>query len=89
MDLATYRKDRRGLSQDACAAELGLRSKSYISGLESGALTAPLQLALRIEDWSEGEVPATGLVSEKDAELLKAAARRMADNDDHPTAAAP
>jgi transcriptional regulator with XRE-family HTH domain len=60
MDLASYRKSR-GLSQHECALELGLRSKGYISGIESKKLTAPLRLALTIERWSGGQVPAKDL----------------------------
>ncbi|WP_337186719.1 helix-turn-helix transcriptional regulator [Phenylobacterium sp.] len=57
MDLATYRKHRR-LSQRECARELGLTSKSYISQLETGKVRFPVKLALRIQHWSGGAVPA-------------------------------
>ena len=60
MDLAAHRESR-GLSQGAAARELGLRSKSYISGIESGSLKAPLELALQIQKWSGGEVRAADL----------------------------
>lgn len=60
MDLKTYREGR-GLSQEACAAELGLRSKSYICEIETGAKPASLKLALKIERWSEGQIPAATL----------------------------
>lgn len=62
MDLATYRK-RRGLSQEQCATELGLSpsSKGWISEIESGARPASLRLALKIQNWSSGEVLAAAL----------------------------
>ena len=60
MDLKAYR-EARGLSQEACASALGLRSKSYISEIETGARSASLHVALRIERWSEGKVLATSL----------------------------
>ncbi len=71
MDLASYRKSR-GCSQEECARDVGLSSgsKGYISGLETGALHAPIPLALKIEAWSNGEVPAASLLSPDDAELL-------------------
>ena len=76
MDLASFRLGR-GLSQQQCAEELGLSSKSYVSGLESGAVTAPLRLALRVEQWSAGQVTADSLVTDEDRELL-ATHRRLA-----------
>lgn len=60
MDLATYRK-LLGLSQEACARQLGITSKSYISAIESGDRQASLRLALRIEQWSKGRVRAADL----------------------------
>ena len=78
MDLATHRKSR-GLSQEACAIALGLSptSKGHISGLETGAIKATIHLALQIEAWSSGEVPAESLLTEEDAALL-ATHRRLA-----------
>jgi transcriptional regulator with XRE-family HTH domain len=69
MDLSAYRK-LRGLSLEQVALELGLRSKGYFSRIESGAISTPLRLALQIEEWSNGQVPAAGLVSPEDAALL-------------------
>lgn len=60
MDLRTYR-EQRGLSQEACATALGLKSKSYISEIETGAKPASLHLALKIERWSGGHVKASSI----------------------------
>ncbi len=70
MALASYRKSL-GLSQEQVAVALGLSetSKGYISALERGS-HAPLQLALKIEEWSGGRVQAKGLVDAADAQLL-------------------
>ena len=78
MDLATHRKSR-GLSQEACAVALGLSptSKGHISGLETGAIRATIQLALEIEAWSDGDVLAESLVSEGDRVLLANRPRRQ------------
>ncbi|HEY1753709.1 MAG TPA: helix-turn-helix transcriptional regulator [Caulobacteraceae bacterium] len=57
MKLESYRK-QRGLTQQEAATELGLRSKGYFSRLESGKDEMPLRLALRIQAWSGGQVPA-------------------------------
>lgn len=57
MDLAAYRQ-LRGLSQEDCARELGLRSKGYISDIETGAQSAGVRLSLKIEAWSNGLVKA-------------------------------
>ncbi len=69
MDLASFRASR-GLTQLECARELGLAAKSYISAVESGAIRAPLRMALQIEAWSEGQVPADQLVDDDDRQLL-------------------
>lgn len=60
MELAAYRKSL-GLSQEECARALGITSKGYISGIESGDRRASLKLALRIERWSKGKVRAAKL----------------------------
>lgn len=59
MDLATHRT-ARGLSLEECAVALGLSptSKSWLSEIENGKRAASLRLALRIEAWSGGQVPA-------------------------------
>lgn len=63
MKLESFRK-QRGLSQQQAAAELGLRSKGYFSRLESGKAPMPLRMALRIQEWSGGKVPAADLCPE-------------------------
>jgi DNA-binding XRE family transcriptional regulator len=54
-------REECGLSQEACASALGLRSKSYISEIETGAKPASLRLALKIERWSGGRVSASSI----------------------------
>ena len=68
MKLESFRKSR-GLTQLELARALGLRSKSYISRLETGAGPASLRLALRIEQFSDGQVRAADLCP-GDADLL-------------------
>jgi DNA-binding XRE family transcriptional regulator len=60
MDSVSYRKSRRW-TQKQLAANLGVRSKSYISELETGAQPWPLKLALRYERLSGGMVPAASI----------------------------
>jgi transcriptional regulator with XRE-family HTH domain len=76
MDLATYRK-QRGLSQEDLAQHLGLSSKGYISNIEKGERAASLHVALKIEAWSEGAVPAASL-SPVAAEIASGATPRKA-----------
>ncbi|MHB8286440.1 MAG: hypothetical protein ACYDD1_17450 [Caulobacteraceae bacterium] len=54
--------------------ELGLKasSKGHISGIETRAIFASLQLALHIERWSGGCVQASSLIDPADAALLDA-----------------
>lgn len=70
MSLRAFRESK-GLTQADVAEALGLSGKSYVSLIEGGAPT-PIRLALKIQLWSRGEVPAAGLVSEADAALLQA-----------------
>ena len=86
MSLASFRK-QLGLSQEDCAAALGLRGKGYLSALETGAAPMPLRLALRIEQWSDGTVPAESLLNPEDAALL-AAHRALASSSRRPEVAA-
>jgi DNA-binding XRE family transcriptional regulator len=72
--LRAFRK-RRGLSQQEAAAELELNSKGYISSIETGSMDCSLRLALRIEQWSGGEVRAADICAEA-AKLLPAAEAR-------------
>lgn len=68
MDLESFRKSR-GLTQTELAQRLGLRSKGYVSRIETGAAACPLKLALKIERLSGGEVTAASLCPEA-AELF-------------------
>ena len=67
--LVTYRKSR-GLTQEQAAKELGLSSKGYFCALERFEAPWPLRLALQVEAWSEGQVPADQLVDDEDRQLL-------------------
>ncbi len=60
MKLCDLRRDR-GLSQEQLAHELGLKSKGRICDIENGAVDCPLELALKIQAWSGGEVRAAEL----------------------------
>jgi transcriptional regulator with XRE-family HTH domain len=71
MDLESFRLARRCTLEEA-AAQLGLRSKGYLSSLEKGRVPWPIRLALEVEIWSGGEVRALELLAEKDAKLLRA-----------------
>lgn len=73
MDMAEYRKSQ-GITQADCASQLGFRSKSYISGIESGEQLASLETALRIQAWSEGHVRAKELRPDL-ADLIEEAGR--------------
>ena len=72
MELESFRKSR-GLSQAELAREFGLRSKGYISDIEGKRQRCSLHLALRIERFSEGLVPAATLCPDA-ADLLPPAA---------------
>ncbi len=65
MDFAAYRSEQ-GLSLEQCAAALGLSlsSKSWLSEIERGKRDASLRLAIKIERWSHGAVPAESVCSE-------------------------
>lgn len=65
MDFATYRS-QQGLSLEECAVALGLKpsSKSWLSDIENGKRGASLRLALRIEGWTGGKVPAASVCAE-------------------------
>ncbi len=68
MDLESYRRSR-GLTQEQVAQALGLRSKGYISAIETGREKTPLRLALKIQRWSQGKVLAASLNADA-ADLL-------------------
>ncbi|MBX9707901.1 MAG: hypothetical protein K2X61_08225 [Caulobacteraceae bacterium] len=59
-------RTERGLTLAQCAVELGLSasSSSWISEIENGKRDASLRLALRIERWSGGRVPAHTVCAE-------------------------
>lgn len=77
MDLESFRK-QRGLSQQQVARALGLQSKGSVSDIIRGRHKCPLKLALEIDRWSGGEVPALTLVDAGDAALLRSFAARAA-----------
>ena len=70
MRLVDFR-ERKGISLDAMAAELGFKSKGFLSRLENGERPS-LELALRIQVWSRGEVTAAELRPDL-ADLIAAA----------------
>lgn len=65
MDLLSLRTER-GLTLAQTCVELGLKpgSKGWISEIERGTKEASVRLALRIEDWSGGKVPAGSVCKE-------------------------
>lgn len=65
MDLAQHRKTL-GLSLEQTAVALGLAptSKGWLSEIENGKRDASLRLALKIERWSDGAVPASSVCGE-------------------------
>ncbi len=79
MSLAQYRA-HRGVSLEQAALEIGLsrKSRGHLSRIENGA-PASIGLALRIEGWSNGVVPAATIVSEKNAAALLASVERARD----------
>ena len=70
MELGAYRRSR-GTTLEQLAEVLDLRpgSAGHLSRIENGS-EATIPLALKIEAWSNGEVPAASLLSPDDAELL-------------------
>ena len=70
MDLASYRKSRRRISQRDCARELDLSGKGTISALETGKYKTSVEMALRIYHWSEKRVDPKTLVLPEKAHLL-------------------
>jgi transcriptional regulator with XRE-family HTH domain len=73
MDLAEFRKSR-GLSQEECAPLWGVKYKGSVSAIETGSEKPSLEVALRIQVWSEGKILASDLRPDF-AELLASAAR--------------
>ncbi len=72
-----FRKER-GLTQDQLGEQLGGLSKAYISGLESGRVPWPLELALKMQLISEGLVLADDLVTPERRELIQEIRRQPA-----------
>jgi DNA-binding XRE family transcriptional regulator len=70
MDLASYRKTERRITQGDCAIELKLGGKGTISALESGSYKASVETALRIYKWSGQRVDPKTLVHPEKAHLL-------------------
>ncbi len=72
MDRSTLKdcREAEGLSQEQLGAAVGVKSKGYLSRIESGAEPAGIRLALRIERFFNGLVRAESLLAREDAELL-------------------
>jgi transcriptional regulator with XRE-family HTH domain len=66
------------MTQAQFARVIGLRSKGYVSRLESGAEACSIKVALKIEDHSRGRLDALSLVNDEDAGLLRRFAARLA-----------
>lgn len=84
MDIAALRKDL-GLSLDAFAARIGLKSRGQMSSLESGARKPSVRVALEIERLSSGRIKAAEL--NPDIALIERF-RAEAANDDAPASEA-
>lgn len=62
---------RRGLTLQAMADAMGIRSRGQLSSIEAGERPAGLRLSLQIHQFTDGEVPAHELVTPEDRVLLK------------------
>jgi transcriptional regulator with XRE-family HTH domain len=60
MQILELRKNL-GLSQEAFAARVGLRSKGHLSQIERGETTCSIDVALAIEEMSGGTIAADSL----------------------------
>lgn len=60
MDITALRKEL-GLSQEAFAARVGLKSKGHLSQIERGEQTPSVRVALEIERLSGGRIKAASL----------------------------
>ncbi len=69
MDLASYRKSR-GVSQQQLADHLGIRSKAYVCALERKSKHPTVEMALKIQKWSEGAIRAEELLPPKRAAVV-------------------
>lgn len=84
MDITALRKEL-GLSQEAFAVRVGLKSKGHVSTLErTGA--ASLRVALEIERLSEGRINAADL--NPDVALVRQFTAEAANDDTRPEKAA-
>lgn len=84
MDITALRKEL-GLSQEAFAVRVGLKSKGHVSTLErTGA--ASLRVALEIERLSEGRINAADL--NPDVALVRQSTAEAANDDTRPEKAA-
>ena len=70
MTLDSFR-EMEGWSLERLAEELGLKSKGYLSDLQSGRQPWPVELALRAQLVSKGRVRAIELVPEEKRELIE------------------
>ena len=70
MDIRSLRKDR-GLSLEAFAAEIGLKSRGQAHEIETGNRSPSVAVALAIEKLSEGRIPAETL--NRDVALVRSA----------------
>lgn len=66
----SFRKER-GLTQEQLGEELGGFGKTYISGLETGAVAWTVELALKMQLISGGIVRAADLVPQEKRELIE------------------
>lgn len=88
MSLADARA-KRDLTLEQLAVLLGLspKSRGWLSEIERGVTDASIRLALRIEEWSDGEVPAWSVNSElaghRERSSAKADAQLVAPDADH------
>jgi transcriptional regulator with XRE-family HTH domain len=71
MDITSLRKDL-GLSLEAFAATIGLKSRGQVSDLEAGRRTPSVPVALAIERVSSGRIDAATLNA--DVALVRSAA---------------
>lgn len=58
--IATIRREK-GQTLDDFGDAVGITSKSHASMIERGSRQAPVEIALAIESWSDGRIPARTL----------------------------
>lgn len=79
MDIAELRSEL-GLSLEAFAQRLDLKSKGYVKDLESGRARPSVKVALDIEQLSDGRIAAASL--NPDVALVEAAIAERATSDE-------